>query len=157
MTRSRALVVCGLGLFACVSCSRKPQAGDRIAVFTKNQTNPFFQTVRLGADNAAKQMNATVTHYVPTQPDSIPEQMSQIEDVTTKKPMAVVFIPVDSKAMVPGVKKMNAAGIPVVNIVDHSIGGEIVSWVGADEYIMALSTGRYLLEKLNGNGKVIII
>ena len=56
-------------------------------------------------------MNATVTHYVPTQPDSIPEQMSQIEDVTTKKPKAVVFIPVDSKAMVPGVKKMNAAGI----------------------------------------------
>jgi ribose transport system substrate-binding protein len=139
------------------SCTRTTETGDRIAVFTKNQTNPFFQTVRLGANSAAKQMNATVTHYVPTQPDSIPEQMSQIEDVTTKKPNAVVFIPVDSKAMVPGVQKMNAAGIPVVNIVDHSIGGEIVSWVGADEYIMALSTGRYLLEKLNGNGQVIII
>jgi ribose transport system substrate-binding protein len=140
-----------------VSCARTTETGDRIAVFTKNQTNPFFQTVRLGANSAAKQMNATVTHYVPTQPDSIPEQMSQIEDVTTKKPTAVVFIPVDSKAMVPGVQKMNAAGIPVVNIVDHSLGGEIVSWVGADEYIMALSTGRYLLEKLNGKGQVIII
>jgi ribose transport system substrate-binding protein len=126
-------------------------------VFTKNQTNPFFQTVRLGANSAAKQMNATVTHYVPTQPDSIPEQMSQIEDVTTKKPKAVVFIPVDSKAMVPGVQKMNAAGIPVVNIVDHSIGGAIVSWIGADEYVMALSTGRYLLNKMNGAGQVIII
>ena len=139
------------------SCARTTETGDRIAVFTKNQTNPFFQTVRLGANSAAKQMNATVTHYVPTQPDSIPEQMSQIEDATTKKPNAVVFIPVDSKAMVPGVQKMNAAGIPVVNIVDHSIGGEIVSWIGADEYIMALSTGRYLLEKLNGKGQVIII
>jgi ribose transport system substrate-binding protein len=139
------------------SCARPTETGDRIAVFTKNQTNPFFQTVRLGANSAAKQMNATVTHYVPTQPDSIPEQMSQIEDATTKKPNAVVFIPVDSKAMVPGVQKMNAAGIPVVNIVDHSIGGEIVSWIGADEYIMALSTGRYLLEKLNGKGQVIII
>jgi ribose transport system substrate-binding protein len=146
-----ALVMCA------VSCSRTPETGDRIAVFTKNQTNPFFQTVRLGANNAAKQMNATVTHYVPTQPDSIPEQMSQIEDVTTKKPTAVVFIPVDSKAMVPGVRKMNAAGIPIVNIVDHSIGGEIVSWIGADEYIMALSTGRYLLQKMNGKGQVIII
>jgi ribose transport system substrate-binding protein len=157
MTRSRALVVCGLGLFACVSCSRKPQAGDRIAVFTKNQTNPFFQTVRLGADSAARQMQATVVHYVPTQPDSIPEQMSQIEDVTTKKPSAVVFIPVDSKAMVPGVKKMNAAGIPIINIVDHSVGGEILSWIGADEYVMALATGRYLLTKMNGQGNVIII
>ena len=139
------------------SCARPADTGDRIAVFTKNQTNPFFQTVRLGANSAAKQMNATVTHYVPTQPDSIPEQMSQIEDVTTKKPTAVVFIPVDSKAMVPGVQKMNAAAIPIVNIVDHSAGGEIVSWIGADEYIMALSTGRYLMEKMNGKGQVIII
>ena len=60
--------------------------GETIAVFTKNQTNPFFQTVRLGADSAAKQMNASVIHYIPTQPDSIPEQMSQIEDVVTKRP-----------------------------------------------------------------------
>src|SRR5262245_15479197 len=138
------------------ACARKVE-GDRIALFTKNQTNPFFQTVRLGADNAAKQMNASVVHYIPTQPDSIPEQMSQIEDVTTKKPNAVVFIPVDSKAMVPGVRKMNAAGIPVINIVDHSTGGDIVSWIGADEHIMALSTGRYLLKKMNGKGQVIII
>jgi ribose transport system substrate-binding protein len=139
------------------SCARKTDDGDRIAVFTKNQTNPFFQGVRLGADSAAKQMHATSIHYVPTQPDSIPEQMSEIEDAITKRPSAVVFVPVDSKAMVPGVQKMNAAGIPVVNIVDHSVGGEIVSWFGADEYIMALSTGRNLLEKLAGKGGVIII
>ena len=139
------------------ACARGPETGVRIAVFTKNQTNPFFQTVRLGADSAARQMDATVTHYVPTQPDSIPEQMSQIEDVITRRPSAVVFIPVDSKAMVPGVQKMNTAGLPVVNIVDHSLGGEILSWIGADEYLMALSTGRYLMQKMGGKGSVIII
>jgi ribose transport system substrate-binding protein len=138
------------------SCAR-PVEGDRIAVFTKNQTNPFFQTVRLGADSAARQMKANVVHYIPTQPDSIPEQMSQIEDVVTRRPSAVVFIPVDSRAMVPGVQKMNAAAIPVVNIVDHSLGGELLSWVGSDEYSMGLLTGRYLLQKMNGEGNVIII
>ena len=35
------------------SCARKADTGERIGVFTKNQTNPFFQTVRLGADSAA--------------------------------------------------------------------------------------------------------
>ena len=64
--------------------------GERIAVFTKNQTNPFFQVVRQGADAAAKSMNARVTHYIPTKPDSIPEQMSQIEDVIVKKADAIV-------------------------------------------------------------------
>ncbi len=114
MTRSKMValrpvaVLCALALS---SCARETE-GDRIAVFTKNQTNPYFQSVRLGADNAAKQMNATVVHYVPTKPDSIPEQMSQIEDVITKRPDAIVFIPVDSQAMVPGVQKMNAARIP---------------------------------------------
>jgi ribose transport system substrate-binding protein len=155
--RLRMVLAVGLGLVVVASCARQTETGERIAVFTKNQTNPLFQVVRLGADSAARQMHATVVHYVPTQPDSIPEQMSQIEDAITKRPSAVVFVPVDSKAMVPGVQKMNAAAIPVVNIVDHSLGGQIVSWVGADEHIMALSTGRYLLEKLGGKGNVIII
>ena len=154
MTRLCVALV-ALGVLS--SCGRTPQAGERIAVFTKNQTNPFFQTVRLGADNAAKQMNVTVVHYIPTKPDSIPEQMSQVEDVVTKKPSAVVFVPVDSKAMVPAVQKMNAAGIPIINIVDHSMGGDVVSWIGADEYEMGLRTGRYLLEKMGGKGNVIII
>ena len=82
---------------------------------------------------------------MPTKPDSIPEQMSQIEDVITKRPDAIVFIPVDSQAMVPGVQKMNAARIPVVNITDHSAGGDLVSYVGADEYGLGLASGRYLL------------
>ena len=157
MKRVLTVPALALGLAVFPSCGRKTDTGERIAVFTKNQTNPFFQVVRLGADSAAKQMHAAVVHYVPTQPDSIPEQMSQIEDAITKRPTAVVFVPVDSKAMVPGVQKMNAAAIPVVNIVDHSLGGEILSWVGADEYVMALSTGRYLLQKMEGKGNVIII
>ena len=34
--------------------------GETIAVFTKNQTNPFFQNVRVGAESAAKQLGAKV-------------------------------------------------------------------------------------------------
>ena len=118
--------------------------GERIAVFTKNQTNPYFQMLRLGADNAAKQMNARVTHYVPTRPDSIPDQMSQIEDVITKRPDAAVFVPVDFKAVAPGLLKMNAAKIPVVNVTDRVEKGEIVTFVGLDDYSVGLATGRTL-------------
>ena len=108
--------------------------GETIAVFTKNQTNPFFQNVRVGAASAAKQMGASVIQYVPTKPDSIPEQMSQVEDVIVKKPSAIVFTPVDYKALIPSVEKMNAAGIPVVNVTDHMAGGKLVSYVGIDDY-----------------------
>jgi ribose transport system substrate-binding protein len=133
------------------------QSGERIAFFTKNQTNPFFQVVRLGADSAARQMGAVVTHYIPTKPDSIPEQLSQIDDVVIKKPNAIVFTPVDYKAMGAGVQKLNAAGIPVVNVTDKSETGKFVAFVGASDYELGLVTGRYLLKTMGGKGGVVIL
>ena len=76
-----------LALSSCTATQPEPsdsktpassEGGETIAVFTKNQTNPFFQTVRVAAENAAKQMNATVIQYVPTKADDIPEQMNQM-------------------------------------------------------------------------------
>jgi ribose transport system substrate-binding protein len=131
--------------------------GETIAVFTKNQTNPFFQAVRVGADAAAKQLNAKVVHYIPTKPDSIPEQLSQVEDVIVKKPDAIVFTPVDYKAMVPSVEKINQAGIPVVNITDRSAGGKFVAFVGADDYSLGLETARFLLKALGGKSNLVVL
>lgn len=130
---------------------------ETIAVFTKNQTNPYFQTVRVGSDAAAKALGAKTLHYIPTKPDSIPEQLSQIEDVIVKKPSAIVFIPVDYKAMVPGVEEINKAKIPVVNVTDRSEGGRFVAFVGADDYSLGLETARYLLKAIGGKGNVVIL
>ena len=138
-------------------CMTAQAKDEKIAVFTKNLTNPYFQVVRLGADAAAKQMGAVTQHYVPTKPDSIPEQMSQVEDVIVKKPDAIVFIPVDSKAMVVGANKMNAANIPVVNVTDRSAGGKFVAFVGADDYRLGLETARFLFKAMGGQGNIVII
>jgi ribose transport system substrate-binding protein len=148
----------GLSVLVAAAVSTTAWAdGETIAVFTKNQTNPYFQAVRVGADAAAKALNVKTLHYIPTKPDSIPEQMSQIEDVVVKKPDAIVFTPVDYKALVPGVEKINAANIPVVNITDRSSAGKFVAFVGADDYSTALETARYLLKTLNGKGNFIIL
>ena len=132
-------------------------ADETIAVFTKNQTNPYFQAVRVGAETAARRLGVKVEQYVPTKPDSIPEQLSQVEDVIVKKPNAIVFIPVDYKALVPAVEKINAAGIPVTNITDRAASGNFVAFVGADDYAIALATGRALLKAMGGRGNVIIL
>ena len=132
-------------------------ANETVAVFTKNQTNPYFQAVRVGADASAKALGAKVIQYIPTKPDSIPEQLSQVEDVIVKKPDAIVFIPVDYKALVPAVEKINAAGIPVTNITDRIAGGKLVAYVGADDYNIALATARFLLKQMGGKGNVVIL
>ena len=153
---SRRLSIAAAAILAATVSGAVHADGEKIVVFTKNQTNPFFQAVRLGADNAAKQMHATVLHYVPTKPDSIPEQMSQIEDVVVKKPDAIVFTPVDYKAMTPGVAKINNANIPVVNITDRAK-GNFVSFIGVNDYQLGLQTGRYLLKALGGKGNIVIL
>jgi len=133
-------------------------AGDEtIAVFTKNLTNPYFQAVRVGTETAAKKLGVKVIQYIPTKPDSIPEQLSQVEDVIVKKPNAIIFIPVDYKAMVPAVEKINAAGIPVTNITDRAAGGKFVAYVGANDYSIGLETARVLMKAIGGKGNVIIL
>jgi len=152
---SKSLAV--LALACTFALGAAAQSGEKIAFFTKNQTNPFFQVVRLGANDAARQMGATVTHYIPTKPDSIPEQLSQVDDVIIKKPDAIVFTPVDYKAMGAGVQKMNAAGIPVVNVTDKSETGKFVAFVGSSDYELGVVTGRYLLKAMGGKGNVVIL
>lgn len=147
-----------VGVSALVLSTSVAFADDEVvAVFTKNLTNPFFHNERVGAENAAKQLKAKVVQYTPTKPDSIPEQLSQIEDVVVKKPHAVVLVPVDYKAMVPGVEKMNAAGIPVINITDRTSGGKIVSFVGIDDVQVAMTTAESLIKAMGGKGNVVII
>jgi ribose transport system substrate-binding protein len=131
--------------------------GETIAIFTKNQTNPYFQAVRVGTETAGKALKARVIQYVPTKPDSIPEQLSQVEDVIVKKPDAVVFIPVDYKALVPAVEKINNAKIPVVNVTDRIASGNLVAYVGADDYNIGLETARHLLKSMGGKGNVVIL
>jgi ribose transport system substrate-binding protein len=131
--------------------------GERIAVFTKNLTNPFFEAVRVGAAAAAKDLKAATVNYTPTKPDNIGEQMSEVEDAIVSKPDAMVFVPVDQKAMVPAVAKVNEAKIPIVNAVDRSAGGQFVTYVGADDTTLAEATATALLKAIGGKGNVVVL
>jgi ribose transport system substrate-binding protein len=131
--------------------------GETVAVFTKNQTNPFFESIRVGAAKAAANNGAKVIQYVPIKPDSIPEQLSQVEDAIVKKPNALLFTPVDYKALVPAIEKVNAAGIPVTGLTDKLAGGQVVSFIGAEDYRLGLETGQSLLKAMGGKGNVVAL
>src|SRR5215470_15502873 len=75
--------------------------GETIAVFTKNQNNPFSQAIRTGSNIAAKTLVARINHYIPSTPDSAAEQMALVDDAIASKPDVVVFDPVDITALAP--------------------------------------------------------
>lgn len=133
-------------------------ANENMAAFYKNQVDPHFALVRGGVDAVAKQMGAgPVTHYAPTRPNNLAEQLSQIEDVSVKRPDVILFMAVDPRGVVPAIEKVNAAGIPILNYNDRVAGGKFITYVGADDFKLGLDTGRYALRAIGGEGTVVII
>jgi len=127
-----------------------------IAVFTKNSTNAAYEAFRIAADQVARSAEARIVHYVPQKPDNVDEQKAMVEQVLKDRPDVVIFIPVDDVAMIPSVKKLNAAKIPIV-LVSNPLPGSFVTYVGADDYAIGYREARYLFEKLGGKGKIVII
>jgi len=128
----------------------------RIAVFTKNLTNPAYEAFRIASDQIARTTGVQVQHFVPKQPDNVDEQIAMVDQVIKDRPDAVIFIPVDDVAMAGSVKRLNDAKIPVV-LVSNPLPGSFVTYVGADDFEIGYREARYLFEKLGGKGKIVVI
>jgi ribose transport system substrate-binding protein len=129
----------------------------RIAVFTKNRTNPAYDAARLGADRVAARLGATTTHYVPDRPDSVPEQIALIARAVADRPDAAVFVPVHETAVNDAVRGFDLAGIPLFNIITRTTAGRRVAFVGSDDRALARDIARYLFAKLSGRGTIVIV
>ena len=129
-------------------------AGETIAVFTKNRTNPAYDAARLGAEQVAARNGARVLHFVPDKPDHIGQQIALVERAIAARPDAMVFAPVDLTALNESVRKVNAAGIPVVNFLNRLRAGRFVSFVGSDDYHLGREIAAYLFRHLGGKGDV---
>ena len=134
-----------------------PAVAETIGVFTKSAGNPISRAVRAGAEAVAKVHGVTLFHYIPTSPDNVPQQTALVDEALAAKRDAIVFTPVDVKAMVPAVQKINAANIPLVNISDRLAGGSAVAFIGTDDYGIALETARTLLKAIGGKGNVLVL
>lgn len=127
-----------------------------IAVFTKNRTNPAYEAFRIASDQIARATGVKIIHLVPNKPDDVDEQKAMVEQVLKDRPDAVIFIPVDDVAMIDSVKKLNDAKIPIV-LVSNPLPGSFVTYVGADDFEIGYREARYLFEKLDGKGKIVVI
>ena len=132
-------------------------AGKTIAVFTKNRTNPAYDAARIGAERTAARNGMRVLHFVPDKPDDVGQQIALVDQAIAARPEAVVFVPVHLTALDDSVRKLNAAGIPIVNILNRLATGRVVSFVGSDDYRLARDIAAYLFRHLGGKGDVMIM
>lgn len=129
----------------------------RLAVFTKNRSNPAYGAARLGAERAAAALGAEVLHFVPDTPDHPGQQAALIDEALAQRPDAFVLSPVHPTQVDAAVRRIAAAGIPIVGFVNPVRAVPMVSYVGADDQRLAAAMGRYLFERLDGRGRVLVM
>jgi ribose transport system substrate-binding protein len=98
-----------------------------------------------------------VFNFIPTSADNAKQQTALAEEALRSKPDAVVFTPTDPKALAPLMAKFTAAGIPVINVNDRLVGGNVTAYVGSDDQAIARDTARVLLKAMGGKGTVVIL
>jgi ribose transport system substrate-binding protein len=115
--------------------------------------NPFFVSLRDGAQKAADSAGATLV-VVDAQDDSA-KMTSGIEDLISRGVNALIVNPTDSDAVVPAIQKANAAKIPVLTVDRAANGGTVVSHIASDNVAGGQMAAEYLCKAINGKGNVV--
>jgi len=152
-----------LGILAGCAAPAKtpaPAAGGAkpyIPVISKGFQHQFWQAVKLGSEKAAKDFNVDITFEGPETEAQVDKQMEMLQTAIDKKPAAICFAAVDSKAAIPLLEKAKAAKIPVIGF-DSGVDSDIPVTTAATDNIAAAATAAdKMAELIGGSGEVAII
>ena len=83
-----------------------------IPLISKGFQHQFWQAVKAGAEQAAKEHNVRITFEGPETEAMVDKQIDMLSAALAKKPQALGFAALDSKAAIPLLKKAQAAQDP---------------------------------------------
>lgn len=125
----------------------------KIGLSISTLNNPFFVTLKDGADEAAKSAGAQLV--VLDANDNISKQISDVEDLIQQKVDVIMINPTDSDAIVTAVEAANEANIPVITIDRSSNGGDVTAYIASDNVKGGELAAQYIVDTLGGKGKVV--
>lgn len=133
--------------------------GDKpyIAIVSKGSQHQFWQAVQKGATDEAAAKGATITYEGPASESEVDKQLTMLQTALDKKPKAICFAALDSKAAGPLLQKAKDAGIPVVGF-DSGVDSDIpVTTVSTDNIAAAGEAADHMATLIGGSGKVAVI
>jgi ribose transport system substrate-binding protein len=136
-----------------------PAAAEKlyIPVISKGFQHQFWQAVKLGSENAAKDLDVTITFEGPESEAMVDKQVEMFQTALDKKPAAICLAAVDSKAFQPLLEKAKAAGIPVIGF-DSGVDSDIpVTTATTDNVAAAALAADKMVELIGGEGEVAVI
>ncbi len=147
------ILVLTLSLMACSNNETSTEGKYTIGFVVSTQTNPFFVTLKQGAEDKAKELGVEL--IVLDSQDDPSKELANMEDLITKNVDLIIVNPTDSDAIVNSIIAANEAGIPVITVDRASNGGEVLAHVASDNIEGGKMAGEYIIEQLKGKGKVV--
>ncbi len=153
----------GLSLTGLAACNRGTPssgatgsgAGKTITLAVSTLNNPFFVTLKDGADAEAKAEGVTL-NVVDAQNDAA-TQANQLANAQAQGVKAVIVNPVDSDAAGAPVKALNTAKIPVIAVDRNVNNAEVASFIASDNVAGGKQAAEELGKLLGGKGDILVL
>jgi ribose transport system substrate-binding protein len=128
-----------------------------IAIVSKGFQHQFWQAVKQGAEQEAKAEGARITFEGPPTEQDIEQQVTMLTSAIQKKPAAIGFAALDSKASAPLMDQAKSQNIPVIAF-DSGVDSDVpLTTAATDNKAAAAEAAKHLSELLGGKGKVALV
>ncbi|MGJ3699696.1 ABC transporter substrate-binding protein [Variovorax sp. AFSI2.2] len=128
-----------------------------IPLVSKGFQHQFWQAVKSGAEQAAKDLKVRVTFEGPETEAMVDKQIDMLSAALAKKPQAIGFAALDSQAAIPLLKKAQAAKIPVVAF-DSGVDSDIpMTTTTTDNKAAAALAADKMAELIGKSGEVALV
>ncbi|MGO2497189.1 MAG: ribose ABC transporter substrate-binding protein RbsB [Vibrio litoralis] len=129
------------------------QAQDTMAIVVSTLNNPFFVSMKDGAEAKAKELGYDLI-VLDSQNDPSKE-LSNVEDLSVRGVKAILINPTDSDAVSNAIRIANRANIPVLTLDRGASRGDVVSHIASDNVAGGEMAGKFIIEKVGEKAKVI--
>jgi ribose transport system substrate-binding protein len=128
-----------------------------IPLISKGFQHQFWQAVKQGAEQAAKDFNVEITFEGPENETMVDKQVEMLQAALDKNPSAICLAALDSKALIPLLEKAKEKKIPVIGF-DSGVDSEILLATASTDNIKAAGAAAdKMAELIGGAGEIGII
>ena len=149
----KKLVSLAAGAALLLGSTAVSMAQDTLALVVSTLNNPFFVTLKEGAEARANELGYKIV-VLDSQNDPAKE-LANVEDVLSKNVALLMINPTDSDAVSSSIRAANRKDVPVVTLDRGAARGKVVSHVASDNILGGEMAGELIVETLRGSGKIV--
>jgi ribose transport system substrate-binding protein len=148
-------ILLGLAAMGMLAGGASAKEINSVGVAIYSLGDPFQIAISKGVTDRAKQVNPNAKVMTVASDYDLNKQFSQIDNFISAKTDLIILTADDPKAILPAIKRAEAAGIPVI-AVDVSAEGAAAT-IQTNNFKAGEMACQYLSDKLGGKGKVVIL